>query len=90
MLKQKIRVLSDSIPVSIESVDITGNKGVITLSSEVDFSKEYMIEGLFSNDFLNQSSVSYDGIYDTEAFNSAFAYQGDDLGATIKDGKNNL
>lgn len=83
----KIRVLSDSIPVSIESVDITGNKGVITLSSEVDFSKEYMIEGLFSNDFLNQSSVSYDGIYDTEAFNSAFAYQGDDLGATIKDGK---
>lgn len=68
------------VPLSIIT---TGSTGVITLSANVDFSIVYTIQGTFDDASVNTYIVTFDGIYDSEEFETAFTYAGDDLGAVV-------
>ncbi|MCK4551669.1 MAG: type I pullulanase, partial [Tenericutes bacterium] len=71
-------VVDDSITVEVDE-----NGGTVTLLNELDFSKSYVIEATFSSDStINDYTVTYDGIYDSEAFETAYAYNGE-LGAIV-------
>lgn len=82
-----LRVLANGLPITVESVEITNNTGVVTLSDTVDFGLDYMIETQFSNHHVGNYAVTYDGIYDSAAFEAAYGYMGNDLGARVVDGK---
>jgi pullulanase len=50
----------------------------------LDFAKSYTIEATFpSNSSVNDYSITFDGIYDSEEFEIAFGYEGDDLGSIV-------
>lgn len=63
--------------VGIESVSTTGNSGVIKLSEELDYKKEYVVSFRSS-----ELSVSMPDYFTSEEFVSQYTYNGDDLGAT--------
>lgn len=68
------------------TAEISGTTGTLTLNKELDFSKKYRLEAAFESG--NRSyNVTFDGIYDSPEFEAAFAYEGDDLGAVVTDGK---
>lgn len=78
-----IQVTVDDIPIDIDTIVTDGSSGVITLTDELDFSNKYMIEATFPSDSsTNDYAVTFDGIYDTEAFETAYAYDGE-LGAIV-------
>ncbi|MBN2504423.1 MAG: type I pullulanase, partial [Bacilli bacterium] len=80
-----ITIYEDNIAKTPTSVTIDGNAGTIILPFELDFSKEYKIEAVFQDSSVNDFEITYDGIYDSEEFELAFAYTGDDLGAYPSD-----
>lgn len=83
---ETIIVLKDNMPLTNITVNTTNKSGVVKLSSNVDFSANYVISALFSNNERYTFEVTYDGIYDSIEFESAFHYTGDDLGAVVKNG----
>ncbi len=76
-----IRVLSDGNELNVDNITIDGWNGTVVLTEDIDFSQTYTIEGTFGDSSVKEYSVTFDGIYDTEEFEDAFAYEGDDLGA---------
>ncbi len=64
------------------TITATANSGKITLAKSVDFSKKYELRANFSTG-LKTFDVTFDGIYDSEAFENAFTYEGNDLGAIV-------
>jgi pullulanase len=85
LTKSNIRIQANGEDVPILSYEADGTLGTIVIDREVDFSKKYEIIGQFSDDFTNTATLTYDGIYDSEAFDQAFGYEGDDLGAYVVD-----
>ncbi|MDD5292742.1 MAG: type I pullulanase [Candidatus Izemoplasmatales bacterium] len=79
--EEDVVVYADEIALTPSSIVMNGTRGTITLAEAVDFGKSYVIEAVFSDSSTNQFSVTYDGIYDSEAFSNSFTYEGDDLGA---------
>ena len=82
----QIKVLEGEREIPIEGLSSLNNEvvtGVITLAEELDFSKTYtvVLEG-----FEPQSAVPTK-VFDSEAFVSRYAYDGDDLGAVIQGDK---
>lgn len=61
---------------------ITNTTGYFTLPSDVDFSNSYEVTTTFG-DATSTLTVNYSGLYSTTAFDKAFKYDGDDLGATV-------
>ncbi len=82
--KEKITVYKDNEKVEA-SVSTSGTNGTITLKEKVDLNSTYVIKAIFSDEVERSYTVTFDGIYDSDAFERAFAYDGDDLGAIIKD-----
>jgi pullulanase len=80
-----IVVKASDVPVTISSRNVSGNTGSVTLAENVDFSKIYTIEATFSDSQTRSFPVTFDGIYDSTEFETAFGYTGDDLGAVVKD-----
>ena len=80
-----IAVKADDVIIDITSKDITGNKGTITMSEEINFAKTYVIEVTFSDSVVRSYPITFDGIYDSEEFELAFGYDGNDLGAIVND-----
>lgn len=64
------------------SISPMANTGKITLTKNLDFSKKYVLKAQFPSG-LKSYDVTFDGIYDSEAFEAAFAYDGNDLGALV-------
>ena len=83
----KLTVTADNEPLPVSAVEITNTVGRITLEESVDFGLTYRLHATFSNDHVGDYIVTYDGIYDSEAFEAAYGYLGDDLGANIVDGQ---
>lgn len=81
----KIRIFKDDVLMTF-LLETTDNGYVATLNESVDFSSSYKIEATFSDDSTNDLAITYDGIYDSKAFEEAYYYDGD-LGVTIADGK---
>jgi len=78
-----IQVTVDDIALDIDSIVTDGSTGVIELVDNLDFGNKYMIEATFPSDSsANDYAVTFDGIYDTVAFETAYAYDGE-LGAII-------
>ena len=79
----QIKVLDGDRELTVEGLSSLNNEvvsGVITLAEELDFSKTYTVrlEG-----FGDQPAVPTK-VFDSDAFNVRYAYDGDDLGATIR------
>jgi len=74
----------DDVEVSVTNITLSGVSGVMTIPSSVDLSKSYVLYVDFSGN-LKDYTVTFDGIYDTVAFETAYAYDGDDLGAIVED-----
>ena len=77
----KIKLSENGIELAV-SVTIQNNKGKIKLDKEVDFANKYILSAEF-DDGIKSYNVTFDGIYDSPAFEEAFAYNGDDLGAIV-------
>ncbi len=78
-----ITVTADDVPINVDSIVIDDTDGTITLESDLDFSKKYVITATFSDDYVNSYAITFDGVYDSDAFNDTFGYEGDDLGAYV-------
>ena len=77
-----VKVYCDGKPIPVESLSSLNNEvvmGTITLAEELDISKNYEVE---IKDYGKKTAVPTD-IFDSEAFNEKYAYDGDDLGAVI-------
>lgn len=81
MVSTNITIKVDDVLVPTTSIVINGSQGTITLPTPVDFSKKYVIYGVFGNASTNSYDVTFDGIYDSPGFNDEFGYEGTDLGA---------
>jgi pullulanase len=81
MVSSNISVKVDAVVINVTSIVINGTTGTITLPSAVDFSKKYVLHGVFGNQSTNTYDVTFDGIYDSPGFNAEFGYEGNDLGA---------
>jgi pullulanase len=84
---EKITLSANGEPLNIKSYQANGTNGVIEIDTTLDFSKKYEIKAVFSNNFQNKLSLTYDGVYDSQAFEEAFGYMGNDLGAIADDSK---
>lgn len=71
------------------TINLSGNEGTLTMSTDVDLSKTYALEVDFNGD-LKTYIVTFDGIYDTDAFEDAYYYDGDDLGAVVNGDETNF
>ncbi len=71
---------SNGTYLEIESVDA---KGTITLASELALDGQYTLE----IEGYGEKEIVPNGIFDTERFIAEYTYDGDDLGATLADGK---
>ena len=67
--------------VTIFAVVTSGSEGVLTLSDELDYSKEYTVS--FRDTAMKLALPDY---FSSEEFEDAYTYTGDDLGATLVDG----
>jgi pullulanase len=77
-------VKEDDVAVTIVDVEIDGMSGNVTIGNDLDFSKSYTIEATFPSDSsVNDYDVTFDGIYDSDEFEEAFGYEGNDLGAVV-------
>lgn len=80
---EDVTVFEDGNEIIPTSFTADGMTGTIVLPHELDFSKSYVIEATFpSNASVNDYTITYDGIYDSQAFDDAFAYDGE-LGAIV-------
>ncbi|MFA6801298.1 MAG: type I pullulanase [Acholeplasmataceae bacterium] len=82
---EDIIIYENDIEINISDITITDQTGTLTLDHDMAFSNAYVIESKFGDGSTNSFPISYDGIYDTDEFNSAFNYEGDDLGAIVED-----
>ena len=74
--------LSINGSLSSATVTFSGSVGTITIPSDVDLSQTYTI----NVDFMAGTKtydVTFDGIYDSDEFETTFGYDGDDLGAVV-------
>jgi len=76
-----IVVKADEVEIATSSIVVDETSGTITLPDNLDFAKKYTVEAVFSDLSTNDFSVTFDGIYDSDEFEAAYAYEGDDLGA---------
>ena len=83
----KISVEADGIPLNVLNYTANQTSGTITIDQSVNFSKKYEIIGTFKDNSTNRFTLTYDGIYDSPAFDEAFGYDGDDLGAIASGNK---
>lgn len=72
----QIRVLSEGVPQTITDYEQSNLVGTVTLSEDLDFSFNYMIEVTFSDGATREFPLTFDGIYDSEEFEAAFGYKG--------------
>lgn len=64
------------------TVSVTGTGGTVTIPNDVNLGKSYVLYVNYGGD-IKEYSVTFDGIYDTPAFETAYGYDGDDLGAVV-------
>ncbi|QWB95757.1 type I pullulanase [Mycoplasmatota bacterium] len=80
-------IYENDMSIDTADIQITEQSGIITLDQDMSFENAYTIEAKFQDDTTNTLSITYDGIYDTEAFETAYNYEGDDLGAIVNNNK---
>ncbi|HBP26010.1 MAG TPA: type I pullulanase [Acholeplasmatales bacterium] len=83
LLAPDLALYEDGVLLSTTMV-ITKNTGKITLGKNVDFGKTYELRANFTSG-LKTYDVTFDGIYDSTAFEAAYGYDGNDLGAVATD-----
>jgi len=84
LVADDIVIKADDVIIDTSAIQIDGLQGTVSLSEEMSFSKKYTIEATFSDLSVNSYAVTFDGIYDSQEFDDAFAYDGE-LGAIPTD-----
>jgi len=88
----QLSVLANELITETLSINPALNllSGSIQLADELDFNLTYTITGNTTDVDNNPITISYvltyDGIYDSAAFEDAYYYEGDDLGAHVVNG----
>jgi len=67
---------------AVDASKPTAKSGSIELNNAMDVTKEYYVSCKVKNDLVEYDPISFEGIYSSATFNTAFEYNGDDLGAT--------
>lgn len=76
-----LNVTADDEDVAIADMDLDGYEGEVVIDEEVDLAKTYRLVADFGgDDGVSERVIGFDGIYDSEAFNEQYAYDGE-LGA---------
>ncbi len=75
-----VEVLADGEPVAIEDAETEGFEGTVRLTDDADLAKSYELRADVSEEEPAVSRIGFDGIYDSDAFNEQYAYDGE-LGA---------
>ena len=81
-----VHVRLDGKEMDVESLSSLGNKvnnGVITLAEPLDLARTYTVE----IDGYGETAAVPTGLFDSREFIENYTYNGDDLGAVIRDGK---
>ncbi len=81
LTKEDLVLTEDGTPLDF-TLSMSGFTGTITLSKNVDLTKQYVLIPSFDGT-EKPYTVTFDGIYDSPEFEEAFGYAGDDLGATV-------
>jgi pullulanase len=82
-----LSITKDDVDVDVISYTPSGTNGTLVIDDEIDFSKKYEITATFTGNIVGSFTITYDGIYDSDAFDDAFGYEGDDLGAVVAHNK---
>src|SRR5690554_722063 len=85
VLESNFSLLVNGDSITYNSFESNGLTSTVTLNNELNFSNSYQVSATFSDNNTDTFNVTYDGIYDTDEFNDAYAYEGSDLGAVVKD-----
>lgn len=83
----QLTLKKDGVVLVPNTITINDKSGVIVIDEDIDFGATYELSAVFSDSTVNQINVTFEGIYDSEEFEEAFFYNGNDLGAHVKDGK---
>ncbi len=83
IVESTLKVYKNDLEILIDEIELADDakSGSLTLSENIDYTSTYEIETTYaSNNETVTSDVSFEKLYGTEGFNTAFAYDGD-LGA---------
>lgn len=86
VVSDKVNLLVNNTVSNDCKIEINNNTGKIILNDKLDFANTYELAIDFSSG-RKTYTITYDGIYDTIAFEKEFTYDGDDLGATTSKNK---
>ena len=89
VLASDIKVYKNNQEITPDGIALISpnNKGTIILNDPSDVTVNYQMTVHFASGQDTSLPISFNGLYDTQAFNDAFTYTGDDLGVTYtKDG----
>ncbi|MFU8793704.1 MAG: type I pullulanase, partial [Acholeplasmataceae bacterium] len=75
-----ITLYANDVLVPISNVSFSGNNGTLTIAESADLTKRYRLEVDFGDPEVATASVGFDGFYNSDAFNTAYGYDGE-LGA---------
>ena len=78
--QEDVTITKDGDPIGIETFNIEGSRGTLTIDEDIDLTKTYRMIVDFGDDEPADSRIGFDGFYSSDAFNEAYAYDGD-LGA---------
>ena len=77
----RVRQGAKAVPIAeLSSLNNKVNNGIITLKEPLDLSKVYTVE----IEGYGEAAAVPTGLFDSDAFNEQYAYDGDDLGAVIQ------
>ncbi|MBQ1410132.1 MAG: type I pullulanase [Oscillospiraceae bacterium] len=82
----QVKVLDGEQELSVtdlSSMDSETTTGTITLGQTLDITKTYVVE---IEGYGSQKAIP-NGIFDTQSFQDQYCYNGNDLGATVRDGE---
>ncbi len=72
-----VSLLADGDPVSFSGFTMENGEGSLTLEEDVDLTKNYQLVIDFGDDDEARSTVRFDGFYNSDEFNDAYAYDGE-------------
>lgn len=85
----KVKLLVNDKESTDCTIKLNNVVGTISLSTALDFNKSYSLKVEYESGEKTYS-ITYDGIYDTEAFENAYTYEGNDLGAKVESNSTTL
>ena len=81
------KVFCDGVELVVANPQFNAKSGSIEIMQKVSLTSKYTLETTFENGDSSTCELTFDGIYDSDEFNEAYGYTGNDLGAVVSSGK---